>query len=108
MRAPIFVGFAALAVATSVPTGAAEDQWGDLPSGEGRQEVLMYCSACHSTRIIVQQGMSRERWDDTLEWMVEEQGMSELDPKTREVILDYLAEKFPPERPNYPTPRLEN
>jgi len=45
--------------------------------------------------LVTQQGMSRDRWDETLEWMVEEQGMSEIeDAATRNLILDYLATHF--------------
>jgi len=37
-------------------------------------------------------GISRESWDETLDWMVEEQGMAELDADMRKIILDYLSE----------------
>jgi hypothetical protein len=44
--------------------------------------------------MVVQQGMSRRRWDETLVWMVEKQGMPELPDDARETVLDYLAEHF--------------
>jgi cytochrome c len=66
----------------------------DLPEGPGRDTVFYMCSACHSMMIVTQQGLSRERWDDVLEWMVEEQGMAELDDATRGEILDYLSTHF--------------
>lgn len=45
--------------------------------------------------IVTQQGMRRKRWDETLEWMVEEQGMAEIeDAARRDLILDYLATHF--------------
>jgi len=72
-----------------------ERDWQGLPPGPGREEVFYTCNACHSLMMVTQQGMSRERWDETLEWMVEEQGMSEIaDAGTRDLILDYLAEHF--------------
>jgi len=40
---------------------------------------------------VVQQRLSRDVWDETLDWMVEEQTMPELDPEERAVILDYLS-----------------
>lgn len=82
-------------------TGAVAEPWDVLPPGDGQRETFLYCSACHSTQIIAQQGLTREGWDETLTWMVEEQGMPELDPELRKIILDYLAEQFSPERPHY-------
>jgi cytochrome c len=68
--------------------------WGGLPEGPGREDVYYSCKGCHSLRLVKQQGLSRERWDETLEWMVEEQGMDALDLATRERILDYLATHY--------------
>lgn len=76
--------------------GAKQEQdWQGLPPGPGREEVFYTCNACHSLMIVTQQGMSRTRWNATLEWMVEEQGMNEIeDAATRDLILDYLAAHF--------------
>ena len=75
--------------------GAEEDDWQGLPPGTGREEVFYTCNACHSLKLVQQQGMSRARWDDTLAWMVEEQGMEEIeDASTRDRILDYLSTHF--------------
>ena len=69
--------------------------WDGLPAGPGREQVYYACKTCHSLMLVTQQGMSRDRWDDTLVWMVEEQGMSEIeDDATRALILDYLATHF--------------
>jgi cytochrome c len=75
-----------------------EDTDSDLPPGEGREEVEIYCSACHSLKIVTQQGLSREDWDELLVWMVDEQGMDELPPDDRKLILDYLAKHISIER----------
>lgn len=93
------LGLALCAHVGQVPAQEGEAQWGGLPPGEGRPVVYAYCTACHSTRIILQQGMSRSRWDQTLDWMVKEQGMPEPGPEAREVLLDYLAAQFPAEQP---------
>ena len=71
-----------------------EDEWDGLPPGPGREEVFYACAACHSLAIVKQQGLSRDSWDESLDWMVEEQGMEELDPEERELILGYLSEVF--------------
>lgn len=74
---------------------APEQDWRGLPAGPGREEVFYACQSCHSLMLVTQQGMSRERWDETLAWMVEEQGMSEIeDVATRDLILDYLSRHF--------------
>ena len=52
-------------------------------------------------RLVAQQGLTRDGWDETLEWMTDDQGMAELPADIRNLILDYLAWAFPPERPNF-------
>lgn len=109
-----------LAVAAAAPAAAQappeDDQetedaadYGGLPAGEGRDLVYGVCTACHSARLVMQQGMSRSRWQKTLTWMQEEQGMPELPPEQMDTILDYLAAQFPEDRrrPTQPglTPR---
>lgn len=69
--------------------------WAGLPPGPGREDVYYSCNSCHSLKLVTQQGMSRSRWDDTLDWMMEEQGMSEFpDDQTKKLVLDYLAQHF--------------
>ncbi|MEC7641275.1 MAG: hypothetical protein VYC17_03880 [Nitrospinota bacterium] len=53
--------------------------------------VIENCTACHSTKIILQNGMTRERWDEMITWMQEKQGLWKLENGVREKILDYLA-----------------
>ena len=73
----------------------AEDDLGaDWPAGPGREETGYACIACHSLAIVKQQGLSREDWDELLDWMIEEQGMVELETEERSVILDYLSTHF--------------
>lgn len=71
------------------------DKWQGLPPGPGREDVFYRCKACHSLMIVKQQGLDRAAWDESLEWMVEEQGMSPIDDAaTRERVLDYLSTHF--------------
>ncbi|WP_272165783.1 c-type cytochrome [Vibrio diabolicus] len=64
---------------------------GILAPGENMKLVASVCSACHSLHMVTQQGLSRQRWDETLDWMIEEQGMDELPGDDREAILKYLS-----------------
>lgn len=76
--------------------GLDEEDWAGLPPGPGREEVFYTCQACHSLRIVVQQGLTRHSWEETLTWMVEEQGMPEPDEESLSLILDYLAANYGP------------
>lgn len=77
-----------------VKTAAAQEATPEnsgLPAGPGREEVFYACQACHSLHTVLQQRLPRWEWVHTLDWMVEEQGMAELEPEERELILDYLG-----------------
>jgi mono/diheme cytochrome c family protein len=69
-----------------------------LPPGDGREEAFYACTACHSTALIRRSGLSRAAWDGLMDWMVEKQNMTPLDPAQRTLIVDYLAQAFPPRR----------
>ncbi|MGQ0664055.1 MAG: hypothetical protein ACT4P2_10825 [Pseudomonadota bacterium] len=96
-RARVAAG-AMLGLWLAAPAAAVEESPDDLPPGKGREEAFYACTACHGTAIVRQQGMSRERWADSLNWMTERHGMPELDPGDRELVLDYLSAAFPPRR----------
>lgn len=82
-----------LGLACGLPLQASDD-FGGLPEGDGRLETYQNCLACHSSAIIRQQRLSRETWDEVLDWMVEQHGMWQMAPEVREQVLDYLAEQF--------------
>ena len=93
---------AAVALAFTPALGGAHGQDvqespADLPEGEGRDLAFFACSACHGTAIIKAQGMSRERWSQTIDDMGV-RGMAPLDATDREALLDYLEASFPPRR----------
>lgn len=80
---------------TSMEEEAPDDEFGaDWPRTAGWEETAYLCSACHSLAIVKQQGLTRKAWDELLDWMVEEQGMAELDPEEHTLILDYLVQNF--------------
>ena len=68
-----------------------EDEYEGLPPGAGRDEVFGYCSACHSIRLVTQQGLTRADWGEVLVYMVEEHEMAEIEPEDEKLVLDYLA-----------------
>ena len=75
-----------------------DERFKELPAGAGRDEVFYLCSSCHSLMIVKQQGLSRDRWDEALKWMVEEQGMQPIqDAAVRARVLDYLSTHFGPQ-----------
>jgi cytochrome c len=77
-------------------------EFGLLIEVAGVENTYYTCSACHSEMIVAQQGLTRDGWDELIEWMVEEQGMSELDEPDLTEILDYLAANYNIDRPNFP------
>lgn len=67
-----------------------------FPPGEGRDDTFYTCSACHAFKLVASQGFSRERWDETIDLMVDRHGMAKPEAKDREILLNYLASAFPP------------
>lgn len=83
-----------LGAALAAPGDAVRAQGGELPPGPGRDEVVAWCSGCHSMALVTQQGMSRARWGETIDWMIENQNMPVPEPRERDLLLDYLAGNF--------------
>ena len=91
-----------VAAASQSPEASTDSEYGILFVAAGVEETHAYCTACHSEMIVAQQGMTRENWAELFEWMVEEQGMAEIEEPDRSVILDYLAKHYNEDRPNFP------
>lgn len=70
-----------------------------LPPGEGRDETFYGCSACHAFKLVAAQGMPRERWDETIQWMIERHKMTPPTAEQRTIIVDYLSTNYPPRAP---------
>lgn len=77
------------------PIEEAPEQY---PAHPNRDDAFYFCTACHSFRIVAAQGMSRERWDESFDWMVERHSMPDVQGEDRKRILDYLASAFPERR----------
>jgi hypothetical protein len=90
------VGWGLFALAGRLPALAQDDEaaLAALPDHPGKEETYYTCNACHSFRLVAQQRLPRARWDQLLDWMVEEQGMPLLAPEDRALILDYLEFAF--------------
>lgn len=97
---PIDFGSAQEAL-TDFPQPEPED-FGTMVAGPGASETFDACTSCHSERIVVQQGLTREHWNELLDWMAEEQEMEPIKGEARTIILDYLSTHYGPDRPNFP------
>lgn len=71
-----------------------------FPAGPNRDEAFYACIACHNFKLVAAQGLSREKWGETLDWMVSKHNMPALATDERSKVLDYLAEVFPPKAPS--------
>ena len=74
--------------------GHAGEDYAGLPEGPDRDAVYFNCSACHSIQLVTQQNLNRERWEELMDWMVEENGMHPLSPWARNRVVNYLATHF--------------
>jgi cytochrome c len=92
-----------LAVGSAAPAAEQEPpEFGVLYDAEGVEATYAYCSACHSERLVAQQGLTREGWAELIEWMVDEQGMAEIEQPDYDVVLDYLSTHYNTDRPHFP------
>jgi len=61
---------------------------------EGLMTVINNCTNCHSSKLVTQNRMSKERWNATIKWMQETQGLWELGGN-QEIIVNYLVTNYP-------------
>lgn len=117
---PWFIGRALVAAAATVMTtvclvagegqGAGEKPPGRplppgpgiLVAGDGAAETYAHCIACHSERLVAQQGLTRQGWEEVIELMMEEHGMAPIKSPNLERVLGYLSTHYGPDRPNFP------
>ena len=79
-----------------------EADLGLLVAANGATATHAYCTVCHSERIVAQQGLTREDWLETLEYMVDEHGMAPIEGPDFDLVIDYLSTHYGPDRPNFP------
>ena len=80
----------------------AEHGIGLFAAGPGAAETHAACTACHSERIVIQQGLPLRQWDKLLDLMADEHEMTPLRGGLRQIVLEYLSQHYGPDRPNYP------
>ena len=86
--AGMFLAAAALAqdTKTDADTGLVMDEGFALVKGQ--------CTGCHSAKLIMHSGKTREGWIDSIRWMQRNQGLGALG-STEEPIVSYLAKHYP-------------
>lgn len=89
----------AASLAQAQAPAPAEETPEMFPAGPNRDEAFYACIACHNFKLVAAQGMSRDKWSETLDWMVSKHNMPKLAAEEREKMLDYLAASFPPRAP---------
>lgn len=67
-----------------------------LIDAEGLMAVVNNCTNCHSSKLVTQNRMSKERWNATIRWMQETQNLWDLG-KNQEIIVTYLVDNYPVE-----------
>ena len=86
-----------LASAQSPETFTPRDETPEeFPAGPGRDEAFYSCVACHNFKLVAAQGMDRERWSGTIDFMTARHNMPPLEGDDRKLVLEYLATAFPP------------
>ena len=91
-------GGASAPTPAEIAAAVDDDEYQGLPPDKGRDETFGICGACHSMKLVTQQGLSRTTWVEVLEYMVDEHEMPELEPEDHKLIVDYLSEFYGPDR----------
>lgn len=65
-----------------------------LIAAEGLMTVVNNCTNCHAAKLVTQNRMNEERWNATIKWMQETQGLWDLGGNQK-VIVEYLVSNYP-------------
>lgn len=63
----------------------------------GLMETIDNCTNCHSSKLVTQNRMSKERWVETIRWMQKTQGLWNLGGNEA-IIVNYLAKNYAPSK----------
>ena len=86
-----------IAVLATPFAAPAEDKTLDAASGlvidDGWDLTNAHCAACHSARLVTQNRMDRQGWEDTIRLMQVEHGLWDLGAAETSII-DYLSRHY--------------
>ena len=63
----------------------------------GLMAVVNNCTSCHSSQLVLQNKMNKERWTSTIRWMQKTQNLWELGDN-EDIIINYLVTNYPPKK----------
>jgi cytochrome c5 len=69
-----------------------------LPDGPGKEPLERVCSACHGAEIVMGRGLTKDRWTQVVQEMIQRGAQGSEDDFNQ--IVDYLAKNFPPQSDN--------
>jgi hypothetical protein len=75
-------------------TTYAKDGFTGLTMAPNYELVLAHCTGCHSSKLILQYGATRETWLEKIRWMQKYHKLWDLG-ESEPLILDYLATFYP-------------
>ncbi len=92
-------------IETAVSTEVLDDaDWDKIENGihvrtglidsEGLMAVVSNCTNCHSAKLLTQNRMSADQWNETIKWMQETQNLWDLGGN-QEIIVKYLTTNYP-------------
>lgn len=79
---------------TAQSQGKSDQQYSQLPEGQGKATLVRVCGKCHTPTIVIANGQARDGWEDTITKMAG-LGATASDEEFTE-ILEYLVKNFPP------------
>ncbi len=99
---------AVIVAAVCLPFFVAQSQQparpSDLPPGPIQDNARAACTVCHDAGIITQQRLSKDAWTKEVDKMI--RWGTQVEPKDRDALIDYLSSNFSPDKPAEPATRV--
>ncbi len=87
-------GFKANIVLKELADSIKIDSATNLKIDTGYELVTAHCTGCHSSKLVIQYGGSRQDWLNKIRWMQQKQKLWQLG-EAEPIILTYLAKNYP-------------